>query len=114
TLPFVRFEANEAHCQRRHAFNLGGGAPFGDPNVAGVGPDVRHPFVIRDTKIWNVHWAFHPAAPSVLVDRLAIRDSDYGLWRAVYKQHSYRQVSIDGVSERNLDFSPQGTQPKET
>src|SRR5262249_24399004 len=55
-LPFLRFEDNEIHCQRRHAFNLGGGAPFGPPNVAGVGPDARHPFVIRNTKIWNVHW----------------------------------------------------------
>src|SRR5262249_41401133 len=38
TLPFLRFEDNEAHCQRRHALNLGGGAPFGEPTVAGVGP----------------------------------------------------------------------------
>src|SRR5947208_301457 len=25
TLPFIRFDGNEAHCQRRHSFNLGGG-----------------------------------------------------------------------------------------
>src|SRR5205807_1929010 len=25
TLPFLRFEANESHTQRRHAFNMGGG-----------------------------------------------------------------------------------------
>ena len=50
TLPFVRFEDNEAHCQRRHAFNLGGGVPFGEPNVDGVGPDAKHPFVIRNTE----------------------------------------------------------------
>ena len=48
TLPFVRFEDNESHCQRRHAFNLGGlgaGTPGG---VEVVGPDAKHPFVVYD------------------------------------------------------------------
>ena len=31
------FEDNASHCQRRHAFNLGGGVPFGN-GVEGVGP----------------------------------------------------------------------------
>src|SRR5262249_43073950 len=57
TLPFIRFEDNESHCQRRHAFNLGGGVPFGPPNVDGVGPDEKHPFVIKNLKVWNAHWS---------------------------------------------------------
>jgi hypothetical protein len=68
TLPFVRFEDNESHCQRRHAFNLGGGVHFGKPNVDGVGPDARHPFLVRNMRIWNVRWAIHPVSPSLLLD----------------------------------------------
>src|SRR3712207_4713601 len=66
TLPFVRFDDNEAHSQRRFALNLGGmralsgKGDYAEPNstrfdedkvkggdVGGVGPDNRHPFVIR-------------------------------------------------------------------
>src|SRR5262249_39736495 len=47
TLPFVRFEDNESHCHRRHAFNLGGLDAVLKGGCGGVGPDVRHPFIIR-------------------------------------------------------------------
>jgi hypothetical protein len=100
TLPFVRFEDNEAHCQRRHAFNLGGGVPFGEPNVGGVGPDEKHPFVIRNLRTWNVHWAFHPVSPSVLLDNMDIHTADYGIWRPEYKRHSYGKVTIHDVPEK--------------
>jgi hypothetical protein len=112
TLPFIRFEDNEAHCQRRHAFNLGGGVPFGKPNVDGVGPDDHHPFVIRNTKIWNVHWAFHPVAPGVLVENMDIYNSEYGIWRPVYQRHAYRQVHMDTITVHK-EFAPEGTAPKE-
>jgi hypothetical protein len=113
TLPFLRFEDNEIHCQRRHAFNLGGGVPFGEPTVGGVGPDAQHPFVIRNTKIWNVHWAFHPVSPSVMVENMTIDNSEYGLWRAIYKQHAYRGVTIAGTIPQGENFSPTGTRPNE-
>ncbi len=100
TLPFVRFEDNEAHCQRRHAFNLGGGVPFGEPNVGGVGPDEKHPFLIRSFRAWNVHWAIHPVAPSVLLDNLDVHDAEYGVWRPVYNRHAYRNVRMTLVPEK--------------
>jgi len=112
TLPFLRFEDNEAHCQRRHALNLGGGAPFGEPTVAGIGPDQRHPFVVRNTKLWDVHWAIHPVAPSLLLDGVDIHNAEYAIWRPVYKGHAYRGVRMDDVSV-NKEFSPTGTAPKE-
>jgi hypothetical protein len=99
TLPFVRFEDNESHCQRRHAFNLGGGVPFGKPNVDGVGPDEKHPFVIRNMRMWNVHWAIHPVSPSVLLDGLDIADAEYGVWRPEYNRHSYRGLHFDRVPD---------------
>ena len=100
TLPFVRFEDNEAHCQRRHGFNLGGGVPFGKPNVDGVGPDEKHPFVIRNYRAWNVHWAIHPVSPSLLLDKLDIYDAEYGVWRPEYKRHAYRAIHFDKVPEK--------------
>jgi hypothetical protein len=101
TLPFVRFEDNESHCQRRHAFNLGGGVPFGPPNVDGVGPDARHPFVIRNMKVWNVHWAIHPVSPSVLLEDFDIHDAEYGIWRPEYNRHAYRGLHFDQVPKDN-------------
>jgi hypothetical protein len=112
TLPFVRFEGNEAHCQRRHAFNLGGGVPFGPPNVGGVGPDPRHPFLIRNTTFWDVHWAFHPVSPSVLVETMDVFNAEYGIWRPVYKDHGYRELSMDQVTV-SKEFSPSGRKTDE-
>jgi hypothetical protein len=101
TLPFVRFEGNESHCQRRHSLNLGGGAPFGPPNVAGVGPDPAHPFVVRGTKLWNVHWGINPISPSVLIESMLIHNAEYGVWRPEYKDHYYRGLSFSDVPEKN-------------
>jgi hypothetical protein len=108
TLPFIRFEDNEAHCQRRHAFNLGGGVPFGPPNVGGVGPDEHHPFVVRNMRIWNSHWAFHPVSPSLLVENLDVFQSEYAIWRPVYKQHVYRRLRMDQITVHK-EFAPTGT-----
>ncbi len=111
SLPFIRFEDNEAHCQRRHGFNLGGGVPFG-PGVAGVGPDPRHPFVIRNYRAWNTHWAFHPVSPAVLAEDLDLYQSEYAIWRPVYNNHAYRGVKLDQITVHK-EFSPVGTKPNE-
>src|SRR5439155_11511648 len=112
TLPFVRFEDNEAHCQRRHALNLGGGVPFGKPNVDGVGPDAGHPFVIHNLRVWNAHWAFNPVSPSVLVDGLDMYDCEYGVWRPVYVRHAYRNLTMDRISV-DKELAPEGKRPVE-
>ena len=57
SLPFVRFDDNEAHCDGLYGFNLGEG-------VNRVGPDARHPFVIRRMKLWDNHYAFRPESPA--------------------------------------------------
>jgi hypothetical protein len=97
TLPFIRFEDNESHCQRRHSLNLGGGVPFGPPNVGGVGPDSQHPMLLRNTKLWNVHWGIHPVSPSLRIDGMAIHNAEYGVWRPEYKDHYYRAISFSDV-----------------
>ena len=95
TLPFLRFEDNEAHTQRRYGMNLGGGHGTGAKGgVGSVGPDIRHPFTLRGTRVWDAHWAVALAAPSVLVDDLSITRCEFGLWRPHYDQHAYRKFSV--------------------
>jgi hypothetical protein len=113
TLPFVRFEGNEAHCQRRHACNLGGGAPFGPPNVDGVGPDEKHPFIVHNLKVWNVHWAFSPVAPSLLLDGLDVRNAEYGVWRPVFLRHAYRGLTFTEVPDNTRYAFTDAAPPKE-
>lgn len=87
TLPFVRFEDNETHHEGLYGFNLGEG-------VDRVGPDTRHPFVVRNTKIWGTHYAFRPQSPSLLVENLRIWRAAYGVYHPNYDNHVYRNVTI--------------------
>jgi hypothetical protein len=109
TLPFIRFDDNVTHCQRRHGFNLGGGVPFGLPNVDGVGPDPRHPFIIRNFQATNVHWAIHPVSPCVLLENVDIRQAEYGIWRPVYNKHAYASIAFTDVPDPlQFAFEPKG------
>jgi hypothetical protein len=87
TLPFVRFEGNEAHCDGLYGFNLGEG-------VNRVGPDAKHPFVVRDMKIWAVHYAFRPQVPALLVEGMRIHRAAYGVYHPNYDRHVYRNLLI--------------------
>lgn len=115
TLPFVRFDGNEAHCQRLFAVNLGGLAsrnfskrPAHEQDVNGVGPDSNHPFLLRNTKIWNSHWAFHTGAPNVQLQDADIHDCAYGLWRCVMANHEHLRLNFSQVN--TTVFFPRGLQ----
>lgn len=118
TLPFVRFEDNESHTQRRHAFNFGGFSPLAraaqdkgkNEGVAGIGPDAQHPFVIKNYLAWDVHWALHPRPPCVMLDGMDAAHSHYALWFANYDKHAYRGIKLTDITV-NPDFQPLGTQP---
>jgi hypothetical protein len=88
TLPFVRFEDNEAHSSIGvYGCNLGEG-------VNRVGPDKHHPFIVRNLLLWNVHYAFRPQVPSLLVENLHIYQAEYGVYHPNYDNHVYRNVYI--------------------
>ncbi|QEL13641.1 G8 domain-containing protein [Limnoglobus roseus] len=88
TLPFVRFERNEVHSSHGlYGVNLGEG-------VNRVGPDVKHPFVVRDLKIWDVHYAFRPQVPSLLVENLHVNSAAYGVYHPNFDNHVYRNVYV--------------------
>lgn len=94
TLPFVRFDDNEAHSSLGlYGVNLGEG-------VDRIGPDARHPFVVRNLRVWDVHYAFRPQVPSLLVEHLTIHRASYGVYHPNYDRHVYRDVTI---SETNTE-----------
>jgi hypothetical protein len=98
TLPFVRFEDNEAHCDGLYGINLGEG-------VNRVGPDEKHPFVLRNTKIWEIHYAFRVQSPCVLNENMQIHNSIYGVYHPNFDRHVYRNLSIT-QSPRHGDAEP--------
>jgi len=93
TLPFVRFEDNEAYADGLYGLNLGEG-------VDRVGPDEKHPFIVRNMKLWEIHYAFRVQAPAVLVDNMTIHRAVYGVYHPNYDRHVYRNLTI---SETNTE-----------
>ena len=112
TLPFVRFEGNEAHAQL-------GGMNMGE-GVAGIGPDERHPFLIRDLRIWESLWSFQPGAPSIVLDSIDIRNSKYGIFTPQYDPRStlwkndgprsqpVRFLDVRAVCRAGREYAPPG------
>lgn len=124
TLPFIRFEGNEAHCQRFFGLNLGGFNDGGVPGYAGaensrhedvdgVGPDSRHPFLIKDFRAWNTHWSFHAGSPAVSVEGMDLYDSQYGIWRTVIDRHEYGGLKMDRIISKGIFFPRPGRTTKD-
>ena len=88
TLPFVRFDDNEVHSSYGlYGVNLGEG-------VNRVGPDAKHPFVVRNLIIWDVHYGFRPQVPNLIVENLHIDHASYGVYHPNFDNHVYRNVYI--------------------
>ncbi|QJE98986.1 SUMF1/EgtB/PvdO family nonheme iron enzyme [Luteolibacter luteus] len=115
TLPFIRFDGNEAHSQRRFALNLGGfhgqsetadldrdgnvidRAAYLGGDVQGVGPDYKHPFRIKDFLVWNSHWGFHSTAPNVSIKGFTAHDVNYVFWRSNAAGHDYIDLKFSDI-----------------
>ena len=50
--------------------------------------------MVRDTKLWEVHYAFRPQSPSLLVERLRIHRAAYGVYHPNYDNHVYKDLLI--------------------
>jgi hypothetical protein len=87
TLPFVRFDDNEAHGDGLYGINIGEG-------VDRVGPDERHPFILRRTKIWELHYGFRPQSPCVLVEDMKLHNTVYGVYHPNFDRHVYKDMLI--------------------
>jgi hypothetical protein len=93
TLPFVQFLGNEAHSQI-YGMNIGEG-------VDGVGPGEAHPYVVRDTRIWDTYWAFRPGAPAIVLDGIDVYRSRYGVLLGGYdpRVRTYGRATFKGVGQ---------------
>jgi hypothetical protein len=99
TLPFIRFEDNEAH-GTTYGLNLGeegSDRPGRSDRHSGVGPDERHPLVIRNTRIWNARWGIRPETPCLLVDNLDLFACVYGIYRGKFNRHAYDGLTMSEV-----------------
>ncbi len=119
-IPFIRFDDNEAHAQRRFAVNIGGMrgmtySDYGDQpesvggDVDGIGPDSKHPFIIRNLKVWDSHWSFHGGSPAMLIDGMDLQDGQYGIWRTIMSRHEYRNLKLGRFASGSI-FFPMGEQ----
>ncbi|HKB38741.1 MAG TPA: hypothetical protein VKD72_20025, partial [Gemmataceae bacterium] len=94
TLPFVRFDDNEIHSN--YSF---GGMELSIDGTAddSVGPDTKHPFVIRNRLIWNTHYGMNYKIPSLLMEGVRLHNVLYGI-RGIENgnNHAYRNITIRG------------------
>jgi len=108
-IPFVRFEDNEAHTQRRFGMNLRGMRnPTGLKSFSSVvreahiGPDRHHPFEIKGMKIWDTLWPYHAGTPGVSIEDMTIHRSTYGVWRSVLDRHSFANLNFSEITNHDL------------
>jgi hypothetical protein len=105
-LPFVRFDDNEGHSQT----GLYAAKLETSSDKDGVGPDTRHPYVIRRLLIWNEHYGFNTRMPSVLMEGLRTHGTVYGYVALNGENHVYRDLTLGGRS--NLGFTVVSAGPK--
>ncbi len=104
TLPIVRFEENESHSEGLYSVALAG--------TDGVGPDRRHPHLLRGLKIWQTHYALRLELPTMLVEKTKIDHASYGVYRPWFENHVYRDLSIaaTGAEPFNRGLDDRSTQ----
>jgi G8 domain/Prenyltransferase and squalene oxidase repeat len=111
TIPIWRFEDNEAHNEGFYGLLVAANGNR-QPDTAirdesmlrqiervdWTGPDVRHPHVIRNLKLWNVHYALRPHSPAMLLENIRIHDAAYGIYRPAFENQVYRNLHLSDVA----------------
>lgn len=88
TIPFLRFEGNESHSEGLYSFN------FGDDRNPSVRGDRAHPFIARNLKAWQTHYALRPNLQFFLMEGLRVDEAAYGVYHPDYDAHVYRDIHI--------------------
>ena len=97
TLPFLRFEDNEAHGDGLFAFR------FGDETPGAVHGDRTHPFVARNLRAWASHYAIRPNVRFFLLDGLRVQNTAFGIYHPDYDAHVYRDIEFDNVTAEPIN-----------
>lgn len=99
TIPIYRFEDNETHSEGLYGMAFAG--------TDGVGPDTKHPHVLKNLKIWEVHYALRTQIPTMLIENVTIHHGVYGIYRPWFENHVYKNLSINSTNaepfNRGLD-----------
>ena len=90
TIPHYRFQHNESHTEGLYAFVFAG--------TNGVGPDTKHPHVLRDLVLWESHYSLRSQIPTMLVENLRIHRAAYGIYRPWFDNHVYRNIHMSRMS----------------
>lgn len=105
TLPFVRFEDNEAHSFRQFCLNIrgvpqfggAGGMPEGNPvllkEAAEAMPAPGKPFWIRNFRAWEANYSIHLGTTGVFVDGLNSFRNDVAIWRSIMDRSGFRRLN---------------------
>lgn len=115
TMPFIRFQDNEAHTMKFFCLNLrgvtrpeGGGLDIYNQNLslaeeaAQAMPEPGHPFWIRDFRCWEANWAVHLGTTGVFVDGLDVYDSDVAIWRSIMDRSGYRRMTTEKMRVNDI------------
>ena len=102
TLPVYRFEANEAHTEGLYGMVFAGNNQQGGGisrkeafrRIDRTGPDVSHPHILRDLKIWQVHYGLRPQIPQMLMENVLLDRAVYGVYRPMFENHVYRNIRM--------------------
>jgi hypothetical protein len=97
TIPFFRFEDNEAHTMPLYGFKFGN-----DQTSRLVRGDRQHPFIARNLRIWETHYNLQPSLAYFLLDGLKISGGTYGVYRPEYDHHVYRNLSFHHIGLRGM------------
>jgi hypothetical protein len=99
TIPIYRFAHNEAHTEGLYGMVVAG--------TDRAAPDPRHPHVLSDLSIWQVHYALRPQVPMMRIENVLIDHAVYGVYRPEFEKHEYRNLRIVATSSepfnRGLD-----------
>ncbi|RIK83764.1 MAG: hypothetical protein DCC68_02990 [Planctomycetota bacterium] len=90
TIPIYRFEGNEAHSEGLYGMVIAG--------TDRVAPDLKHPHVLKNLRIWQVHYALRPQVPAMWIENVTIDHTVYGVYRPEFENHEYRNLRIASTS----------------
>src|SRR5204863_8068084 len=97
TIPFFRFEENEAHTLPLYGFKFGT-----DRDSRRIRGDRQHPFIVRNLKVWETHYNLQPSLAYFLLDGLKLSGGTYSIYRPEYDHHVYRNLHFDHIGLRGL------------
>jgi len=97
TLPFLRFEDNEAHGDGLFGFR------FGDEVHGSVSGDREHPFIAKNLRVWESHYAIRPNVRFFLLDGLRVKNAAFGIYHPNFDAHVYRDIEFDAVTAEPIN-----------